>query len=103
MPAVGYLLSYIDNAEFILTDSFHGTAFSINFEKQVFVVYPEHHNTRLKSILQITECLHRVLTPDDIDIANIRPIDYIKVNETILKERKRSFEFLERACQSEVL
>jgi len=49
------------NAEFIITDSFHGTCFSINFGKP-FVVYTEGiHSNRIKSILEVTGLDDRLL------------------------------------------
>ncbi len=41
VPEVSEFLGLIENAELILTDSFHATAFSINFNKNFYVVYVE--------------------------------------------------------------
>lgn len=41
LPGVFEFLGLIRGASFIVTDSFHGTAFSINFNKQFAVIYPE--------------------------------------------------------------
>lgn len=54
-------IELFNNAEFIITDSFHGTCFSINFGKP-FVVYTEGmHSNRIKSILEITGLKNRLL------------------------------------------
>ena len=45
--APGEWISFIKNADFVGTNSFHGTAFSINFEKQ-FLFFP-HYLPNLKS------------------------------------------------------
>ncbi len=46
-------LSYIKNAECVVTNSFHGTAFSVIFEKRFVCVAHSSKNTRLENILRI--------------------------------------------------
>ena len=41
-------VSYIAHAEYVITDSFHGTAFSINFNKQFVCVRAPKYNSRLE-------------------------------------------------------
>jgi len=45
-------LKLLYQAEYVITNSFHGTVFSIIFEKKFFVVYNE--NTRIENLLKIT-------------------------------------------------
>ena len=52
-PQVEDFLALIDNAKYVITDSFHATAFSINFNKQFIIVYPGKYSTRLQIILEI--------------------------------------------------
>ena len=52
-PQVEDFLALIDNAKYVITDSFHATAFSINFNTQFIIVYPGKYSTRLQSILEI--------------------------------------------------
>lgn len=52
MPTVEDFLSLINNAEYVFTDSFHGTIFSLLFEKKVAVRLPVRFNGRIKSLLQ---------------------------------------------------
>ena len=48
------ILSYIKNAEIVLSSSFHATSFSIIFEKQFFTILPdEHTNERIEDLLNI--------------------------------------------------
>ena len=46
-------LSLITNASFIITNSFHGTAFSINFDVPFYTVVSEKkkNNNRMESLL----------------------------------------------------
>ena len=40
-PSVGRFLSLFLNASIVVTDSFHGTAFSVNLEKPFVAIAPE--------------------------------------------------------------
>lgn len=59
------------NAEFVITDSFHGTCFSINFKKP-FIAFTEGvHSNRIKSILEVTGLDNRLVSDfDDVDRLN---------------------------------
>lgn len=89
-------LALIANAKYVVTDSFHGVAFSINFNRDFMVVYPEKFSARLKSILEITGLFGRVVDGDDLKLSE-ENIDYGKVNRIIDDERKKSMEFLKEA------
>lgn len=92
-------LSLIANAEYVLTDSFHCTAYSINFNKQVVVAYPEKFSTRLASIVELTGIENRVIDDyNDLEICD-RPIDFEKANNVLEKERKKSLNFLKKAIE----
>jgi hypothetical protein len=93
-------IALFENAEFIITDSFHGTCFSINFGKP-FVVYTEGmHSNRIKSILEITGLKHRLLNSAE----NTDCLDDL-IGDKGLKEglvkladlRKNSLEFFDQA------
>ena len=89
-------LALIANAKYVVTDSFHGVAFSINFNRDFMVVYPEKFSARLKSILEITGLSGRVASEDSLELSG-ENIDYKKVNQIIDGERKKSMKFLEEA------
>lgn len=84
-------LSLIENAKYIVTDSFHGVAFSINFNKNFIVIYPNKFSSRLESILKITGLNNRVITDNNLLLDDI---DYKSVNSCIEKERKKSIDCL---------
>ena len=54
-------ISYIKNAEFVVTSSFHGTAFSILFEKQFYVVGMGKKVGRVKSLLSQLDMEDRLM------------------------------------------
>ena len=98
-------VSLIANSEFICTDSFHGTVFSIIYEKE-FAVFErfkngteESTNSRIYSILDILDLKNRLVLNDN-DIEKImQKINYQDVNERLLVERKKSLDYLKNALK----
>lgn len=89
------------NAEFIFTNSFHGTAFSINFNKQFNVELPPARiqaSSRVKDILKIFGLENQVIENRETK-SNI--IDYELVNEILNSEREKSKKFLVNAVEIE--
>lgn len=100
VPNVEYFVSLIDHADFILTDSFHCTAFSCNLNKQFLTVYPNDYNTRLASFLDLVGLQHRNVSHfDDISYMSIADIDFKPVNEILERERNKGREFLIEALK----
>lgn len=100
-PDIGEFLSYIKNAECMITDSFHGTAFAINFNTPFVEVLPNNKTgTRNMSILKVTGLSDRILTDDkDITLAKKR-IDYSGVNQIIEQKRKESLSVLKNMIEN---
>ena len=94
-PKLSVFLSYIKNAKYMLTDSFHGTAFAINFNIQFLEILPNNKTgVRNQSILQLTGLQDRIVTDfNDFSMAEKR-IDYIRVNKVLEEERVKSVEKL---------
>lgn len=98
-PKVEDFINLIDNAEFVITDSFHATAFSINFNTPFVIVYPGKYGTRLQSILKITGLENRVAQDEnDLDVVK-RKIDFEKVNKKINIERQKSLSLLKESLK----
>lgn len=53
-------LRLIRDAEYVVTNSFHGTAFSIIFEKNFICVPHSKRNTRLESLLRLCDCVDKM-------------------------------------------
>ena len=95
-------LNLIKNAEYVCTDSFHGTVFSLIFNK-IFFDFRRYNpknknntNSRLDSLLNIAGVSNeRILTGlEDIDKVLKYKIDYKKVNTNINKFREESKKWL---------
>lgn len=94
-PTPNLFITLFENADYVVTDSFHGTAFSINFGRQFICVPAPRFNTRLNSILDLIGETDRLLgDKDDFDIIN-KKVDYKKVNKIIDEERKKAFDFVD--------
>ena len=102
LPDVFEFLALIKNAEFIVTDSFHGTAFSINFNKQMAVVYPKKFSTRMDNILNITGLKNRrYVNRDTVEKWDDR-IDYSIVNNILEDKRKQINSVIDKWCENEI-
>ena len=95
LPDIDEFLSYIKNSTYFITDSFHGTAFAINFNRQFIEILPNNKtDSRNQSILQLTGLTERIVTDyENFFIAN-KTIDYKTVNEILDKERRKSMKIL---------
>ena len=100
-PVVEDFLALIDNAEYVISDSFHATAFSINFNTNFIIVFPNKFSSRVKSILELTGLENRVAKDEnDLEICN-KKIDFKYANEIIKKEREKSLKWLANALKGE--
>lgn len=87
-------VSYIANASYVVTSSFHGTAFSLIFEKQFNVICEEPHQAvRMKELLNRIG-LNEKLTFRMTGIDN-KPIQYEMVREKIVAYRDESIKFIQ--------
>lgn len=100
-PSAGKFLGYIKNAQCLITDSFHGTAFAINFNTPFVEVLPNNNTgTRNMSILKITGLSDRILNNDEDTGLAQREIDFEKVNKILKSERERSINILKQMIES---
>lgn len=93
-------LYLIHHAEIILTDSFHGTAFSINYGKNFFVFdrqYGENETqvSRINDLLKKFDLNNRFIRNKDCLKDSEDYIDYIKVKRILENEKLFSIEYIE--------
>lgn len=99
-------LNEIYNSEFVITDSFHGVAFSILFKKQFFVVLAnEKAFVRIGSLLKKVGLEDRVISSLD-DLNNrlqdlLTPIDYRHVEIVLKKESLNYYNFVKSNIDNE--
>lgn len=93
-PQIEEFLDLIDNAKYVISDSFHATAFSLNFNKEFIIVYPGKYSTRLQNVLKMLNLENRVAKDEnDMSVIN-NEIDFSKINSIINEERKKSIKWL---------
>lgn len=90
-------LNYIKNAEFVITDSFHGVCFSIIFRKN-FIYIEGVGSTRVKYLLEILGLSNLICK--SFDDVHINQIDYDKVEEKLSTLKEKSVDFLKTAVNS---
>lgn len=91
-------LYYLYYAEYVVTDSFHGTAFCINFSKQFVTFGAPRFNSRIISLLKKFSLDSRFLSEVQNDCNVIlKKIDYEYVNKCLANERAKSIQFLSNA------
>lgn len=90
-------ISFIKNAEFVLTDSFHGTVFSIIYEKPFYVFMRSGASkgmlSRIHSVLNLFNLQYR-FEPTELNEQNIYNIDFSMCRKILNQERKKAFDYL---------
>lgn len=97
-------LGLFRNAEFVVTNSFHGTAFSINFNRSFYVVTPARmkNNSRQQSILKLFGLSNRIIAegtelPKESELI----VNFDSVNKKLTEEREKSINYLKAAIDDE--
>lgn len=91
-------LSYIKYASYVITNSFHGLAFSLLFKKNFNVTYVPGKDTRCHSLLAETHLLNRFVK--DIESANWDEVNYIEVDQVLDEIREKSRSYLLKSFKS---
>ncbi len=88
-------LSLVHHARYVVTNSFHGTAFSIIFRKDFYLELSAITNSRLTNIVDMFGLGDRVVPKD----SPIMPsdADYSKAEEVLSKVQKESLDYLKNA------
>lgn len=88
-------LSTIRNAEFVITDSFHGSVYSIIFRKQFLTfVNRDRGADRFNTLFSALGLNDRLLEEDISSLGEISRIEYEAVRTRLESLRKESYDFL---------
>lgn len=93
-------LYLIHNASYVVTNSFHGTAFSINYRKNFYVEFSSLTNSRLAHIVSLLGLEDRVLKEDSPIIPSAT--DYSQTEMVLPKLKEESAAFLKHSLQRAV-
>ena len=91
MPTVPQFLSLFKHADYVVSLSFHGTVFSLMFEKE-FVSLKSWNMARVKTLLNALNLSERIV--EDCNIEHLDKIDYTKVKVELETKREKSLSYL---------
>ncbi|WP_298771736.1 polysaccharide pyruvyl transferase family protein [uncultured Fibrobacter sp.] len=81
----------VNNAEIVVTNSFHGTAFAINLKKKTYIMMPPKRGERVRNLL--FNC--GLMIDHDGEIKSSDCCNLYETSERYIEsEKRRSFEFL---------
>ncbi|BAP55938.1 polysaccharide pyruvyl transferase [Thioploca ingrica] len=94
-------IELFSNASLVITDSFHGTCFSINFKKPFVAVCPAWHGgNRIESLLNLFNLKDRFINDEkDIDKLSV-DFDYEFLGNKLQEERAKSIKVLSSSIVS---
>jgi hypothetical protein len=91
IPSIEEWIYLIKNAECVITNSFHGTVFSLIFEKK-FITLPlmgiKHYVDMNERVEHILNLFNQMMRFKNSDVAQILTIDKPKIDESIIQENK---------------
>lgn len=95
-PSVSKWIAGFRDADFVVTDSFHGTVFAIIFNKPFICIgNRERGLSRFTSLLKIFGLENRLIfSPEDFSDELLEDIDYGKVNSVKKQWQEKSIAFL---------
>lgn len=89
-------LGLIDNAEYVFTNSFHGTALSIILQKNFYVEYSSNTNVRLINLIETVGLRECVVNKSDDYVKNTVKINYKEVERLLQPLVTESMNYIER-------
>ncbi len=96
-------VSLISNAEYVVTNSFHGAALSLIFNQRLFIELVEakyNVNSRFKELIDLYD-LSKVLINKDTDIGYIP--DYREINRKIKEFAEKSDRYIDSMLEGETV
>jgi hypothetical protein len=89
----------IANASFIVTNSFHGTAFSVNFSKDFYVVPNGKRSSRIVDLLSHIGLSNRIIEEYTKEAISSESIEYGMPQMKLSKLRQESLEYIDDAIR----
>lgn len=100
IPATAFeLLSYVQNAACVVTDTFHGTVFSIKYNKQFVSIVRDSNKNKLSDLLSVFKLRDRELKKtQDLREKMDSEIDFKEANAVLSAEQNKSCSYLDMLC-----
>ena len=94
------LLAYIKGADFIITDTFHGTVFSVKYNKPFATLIRENNKQKIGDLLhRLKKEERRISSFEDLQSVYEQPIDYAITNSIIMNEKEHTLTYLRENLQ----
>lgn len=91
-----YQLNNNPNTTFLMTNSFHGTVFALNFKIPFFEVIPTNGtSSRIVDILEMTGLSERIVREDGIR-DKVHEVDFSHVSSVLQAKREESLGLLDK-------
>ena len=90
-------INLVNSSEFIITDSFHGTCFAINFNKNFITADIGHLSNRVKSLLKLVKLEDRLVNKKSVTKFQKKEnlnIDFYNINKLIEMERLKCKKYI---------
>lgn len=88
-------LYLMQHAKYVFTNSFHGTAFSVLFERDLYVEVPGHNGSRLRQVLESFGMEDREIR-DGEDLTDTS-VDYERARTVFAQQKEQSLTYLKNA------
>ena len=99
-------LAYFSGAQYVVTNSFHGTAFAMNFSKECYnpindTLPPEKAlHERIVSLLTQTEATAQMLPASNPVLPETYDVDHVKSQKLLAAMREESLSYLKNALEA---
>ena len=91
------VFSYFKGADYIITDTFHGTIFSIKTNSKFCTIIRETNANKLVALLQKLGREDRIVNLlEDIELLYKKEIDYRVTNDIINQEKEKTIQYLRK-------
>ena len=96
-PSPEKFITLFANADAVVTNSFHGTVFSLIFQKDFYVELDnkKQRNNRVEALLEMVHISNREIT-SSYSTSKFDPINWQLVEEVLKNERENSSKYLQR-------
>lgn len=84
------------NADTIITNSFHGSAFGINFGKNIFLKYIPRSiaNSRMQTLVNTYPLCDHLLTSENICKSDFSTLDFVGIGKELSIQRNLSYDYI---------
>lgn len=89
------VLAYVKKAKYIITDTFHGTVFSIKYNKKFATIIRESNKQKLSDLLMRFQCEDRIVSKDfDIEDILNKDMNFKYINSILKREYVKTINYL---------